>query len=226
MFKVKTHFNLSPAEYEQMRHGLAERCHDLLRQKLLTLGNAVSSVLEVGTGTGRMLAELAAAFPDKQFLGIDVEPRMIAYAQAKYRRPNLTYRLSDLADGAALPRCQFVYSIDLIHHLHDPLTCFQNLRRAMAPGGTWLAVEPNIFNPLVLFSQERMRRAGYDEDHLRPWVIEPLFARAGFAIASRRYAFLFPGQIRRLPAPLHLVERACERFRFVGVSVVYSLVAQ
>jgi SAM-dependent methyltransferase len=225
--RVKTHFNVSPAEYEEMRNGhVAQRCQRLMEQALLARNGGVRTVLEMGAGTGTTLARLAAAFPAIQFLGVDVEPKMVSYARERYQLPNLTYLLSDVTRNGSLPRCQFVFSVDFIHHIHEPLRCFRTVRAALDEGEVWLAIEPNIFNPSVLLSQERMRRAGYDEDHLRPWVIEPLLREAGFAIASRRFAFVFPGQLKRLPLPLRWIERSLERFRFFGVSSVYELVAR
>jgi hypothetical protein len=91
-------------------------------------------------------------------------------------------------------------------------------------GATWLALEPNVFHPYMFWSQGRMRRAGFDEDHFRPWVTEPQLREAGFEVAERRYAFLFPGWAERVPAAVSWIEPLLERFRFLGAGVVYRLV--
>jgi hypothetical protein len=80
-----------------------------------------------------------------------------------------------------------------------------------------------VFHPYILWSQERMRRAGYDEDHFRPWKVEPLFAESGFDVLDRRYAFLFPGWVEHVPAAVTRLEAPLERFRLFGGSVVYRL---
>jgi hypothetical protein len=96
------------------------------------------------------------------------------------------------------------------------------LHSVLAPGARWLAIEPNVFHPYIFWSQERMRRAGLDEDHFRPWAVEPTLRHAGFAVADRRYAFLFPGWLEHVPPSLAWLE-PLERFRFLGGSVVYGL---
>jgi hypothetical protein len=97
------------------------------------------------------------------------------------------------------------------------------LHAVLRPGATWLAIEPNVFHPYIFWSQGRMRRAGFDEDHFRPWTVEPRFRETGFAVIDRRYAFLFPGWIERVPAAIAWLEPLLERFRLFGGSVVYRL---
>src|SRR5207248_26575 len=81
---------------------------------------------------------------------------------------------------------------------------------------TWLAVEPNVFHPYIFWSQSRLRRAGFDEDHFRPWRAEPVLRKAGFEVTERRYAFFFPGWIDRVPGTVAWLEPLLERFRLFG----------
>ena len=198
----------------------------IVAEALAQRADTVKAVIEVGAGTGKLLAQLAARFPNMHFTGVDIAPAMVNYATEKYLLDNTRYMLADVADGAVLPTSQFVYSVDVIHHIHNPLRCFQVVRQALRPGDVWLALEPNIFNPAVFVGQERMRRAGFDEDHLRPWVIEPLARAAGFAVAERRYVFMFPSHLRQLPPALRQIERICERFPLCGGNVVHLFVAR
>ena len=224
---MKTHLNLSPAEYETRRAGhLEQRRCALVKEAIAAQPGGARHVLELGSGTGKLLADVASTFPAIQFHGVDVDERMVAYAQGTYRAPNLRYSVADITRNGYPQECDFVYSIDVIHHLHDHLSGFVAVRNALRDGGSWLAVEPNIWHPYVTLQQERMKRAGLEEEHLRPWVVEPLFREAGLAVASSRYHHLFPASVARLPAPLERLERRLERFRFLGGSVVYRLVRQ
>jgi SAM-dependent methyltransferase len=222
----KSHFTLSAAQYEQARRGhLDDRRRDLVMTALAARADHVRTVIEIGFGSGRLLAECAVRFPHIIFRGVEVDPKMVAYAREHYRAPNLSYDLVDVTTQPPALHCEFVYSIDVIHHIHEPLAFFRAVRGLLATDGTWLAIEPNIFHPYILYQQERMRRRGLDEDHFRPWRLLPLLRQAGFEVTKRRFAFVFPGSIRRLPRQLARLERCVENCRFLGGSVTYLLSA-
>jgi trans-aconitate methyltransferase len=220
---MQTHFNLTPAEYEARREGAVEDRRRLLIRSEIDAVAGVMHVIELGCGPGKFLSELARDYPEIQFTGIDINPAMIDHARRTHCGANLRYELRDIVDGADADAAQFIFSIDVLHHVHRLDAFFQAVNRLLPPGGVWLAVEPNIYHPFIYYSQERMKRAGFDEDHFRPWQAEPLLAGAGFQIASRSYASVFPGTIRRLSPPLSWLERCLENWRFVGGSVVYRL---
>lgn len=223
---MRTHFNLSAAEYESSRHGAVEqRRHLLVRQTIDSLPPGVKNAVELGCGPGKFLADLADDYPALEFLGIDINPAMIEHASQRHQRPNLRYEVRNIIGDGGSP-AQFAFSIDVLHHIHHLDEFFRAVVRLLSPEGVWLAIEPNIFHPYIYYSQERMRRAGFDEDHFRPWITEPLMRDAGFVIESRSYASLFPGAVRRLPQFLGRFERLCENHRFLGGSVVYRLRGQ
>lgn len=180
-------------------------------------------MLEIGCGPGGLLAELADERPDLEFVGVDVEPKMIEYATESHRRGNVHYELVDLAEERPPFAADFAFSIDLLHHVQALPPFIEGIRAVLAPGANWLVIEPNIFHPFIFWSQGRMKRAGLDEDHFRPRAGEQAFRAAGFTVTARRYAFLFPGWVERVPRALAWAEPALERFRLLGGSVVYLL---
>lgn len=182
-----------------------------------------ATVLEVGCGPGALVAQLASEHPDGQFVGVDADPRMIEYAGTHHPEENVRYELADFVQRRPAVVADCAYSVDVLHHVHDLDGFLQGLSETLRPGAVWLAIEPNVFHPYIFWSQGRMRRAGLDEDHFRPWVVEPKLCDAGFAVKERRYAFLFPGCVRSVSRPLWRLESALERFRLVGGSVVYRL---
>lgn len=179
--------------------------------------------MDIGCGPGALLSELAARHPEAGFLGLDVEPKMIEHARERHARENVRYELLDLGEERAGVLADFAYSVDLLHHVHDVPRFLRGVRSLLRRGATWLAIEPNAFHPYIFWSQRRMRRAGFDEDHFRPWRFEPRLKEAGFEVSDRRYAFFFPGWIDRVPAAIAWVEPPLERFRLFGGSVVYHL---
>lgn len=148
---------------------------------------------------------------------------MVAYATRRYSAPNLEFTCGDVLSLGDERVFDLTYSIDVIHHFHEYLAEFRRIRKVLGGAGAWLAIEPNIWHPYVTLQQERMRRAGYDEDHLRPWAVEPLFRQANLRIRSRTYLHLLPGGMRKVAPWLQKVERSLERARLLGGSVVYTL---
>jgi trans-aconitate methyltransferase len=221
---LKTHFNLTASEYEQSRTGhLHRRRRDLVADELAARAAPGSRVLEIGCGPGALLADLASKHDEVEFVGIDVEPKMIGHARERHARDNVRFELVDLRGETPDEQADFAFSIDVLHHVGDLGPFLAGVHDSLRPHATWLAIEPNVFHPYILLSQERMRRAGYDEGHFRPWKVEPLFADAGFELLDRRYAFFFPGWMQRVPAPVARIEPPLERFRLLGGSVVYRL---
>jgi len=226
MRKARTHLEVTPAEYDRLRSGhLERRRREIVRDALKRVVPSGGRVLEIGCGTGSLLAELAADRPDVEFLGVDVESKMIEYARAHHAAPNVRFERADAAEVALGPEASYdlAVSVDVLHHVPGLRPLVMSVRRLLCPGGRWLAIEPNVFHPYVFLSQERMRRAGLGEDHFRPRIGERIFREAGLAIDERRYALFFPGWIERVPRPVAWIEPLLERFRLLGGSVVYRL---
>ena len=222
---VKTHFNLTPQEYDQLRRGhLARRRVDWLAEVIGLHKHQSCSVLEIGSGTGSTLSALATRFPNCEFVGVEIIPEMVSFAKQQHRRDNVRFEVRDIIqEPLASDGFDIAFSIDVLHHIHAlPRFCVA-ISQCLKRPGIWVAIEPNIFHPYILFHQERMRRAGFDEDHFRPWQVEPVIRDAGFVIHSRRYAFAVPGWVGRVPTSLERLERLIERIRPFGGSIVYEL---
>lgn len=218
----KSHFSLSAKEYEDVRGGhLEERRISLVEEAIDKYSSQIRYVLEIGFGTGKIMAHLATKYPSITFVGTEVEPKMVIHAQKQYPRNNATYLLVSDSGLSHVQRYDFVYSIDVLHHIHDSDLFLSTIRSYMNEDARWLMIEPNIWHPYIYYQQNRMRRNGLDEDQFRPWVFMPIFRRNSLTIYARRYAFLFPGIFKRIPGTLQSVEQRLERFRLLGGSVVY-----
>jgi trans-aconitate methyltransferase len=221
---VSSHFEISPEEYERSREGhMQRRRQELVSATLRAHAVPNSLIVELGCGPGSLIASLADEWPGKRFLGLDLEERMIEHARRVHVRANLSFDVVDLQIEAPPARADVVFSVDLVHHVHDLPAFLGNVRRLLATGGAWVLMEPNMLHPYVLVSQERMRRRGLDEDHFRSRQFESLLSPAGLAVENKRTMFVFPGRVGRVPRPLASIERAVERVPFLGGSVAYVL---
>jgi trans-aconitate methyltransferase len=219
---VSSHFELPPSEYERRRAGhMQRRRQELVSEALRARAPSGTLAVELGCGPGALIASLADERPDLRFLGLDVDERMIEHAQRAHAAPNLSFAVADLEAEAPAVEAQIVFSVDLVHHVHDLDAFLRNVTGLLTPGGTWVLAEPNVFHPYVFLLQERMRRRGLDEDHFRPWRFETGLRRAGLTVERKRTAFAVPGWVQRVPQPVARVERVAERVPFLGGSVVY-----
>lgn len=103
-------------------------------------------VLDVGTGPGRLLVEIARARPDAEVTGVDVEPAMVELAQRAARAEGLGERVRvEVANVAELPLEAF--SVDAavatltVHHWPDADRAVRELVRVVRPGGSLLVVD-------------------------------------------------------------------------------------
>ncbi len=220
---MKTHFELSPAEYEQSRQGhLHRRRIELVAAEVARVPSG-EVVLELGSGSGDVLAAVARTRPDVRFVGIDLDEAMVEYAAATHAGPNVTYERRDLVTAPPELRAGLVFGIDVLHHVPRAETFVAAVARLLAAGGRWLAIEPDSRNPYIWLHQERMRRAGLDEDHFRRQAFERAAAGAGLTIAGHSTAFVVPGAVQRVPDAVARVEEFLERVSVIGGSVVYRL---
>ena len=198
-----------------------QRRREELVANVLRRAHSGAIAVELGCGPGALVASLAETRPDLGFLGLDVDEAMIEHARRTHVASNLSFEVADLEAETPSVEAPVLFSVDLIHHVHDHDAFLANVVGILAPGGTWVLAEPNVFHPYVFLLQERMRRRGLDEDHFRPWRFESALERAGLVVESRRTAFAVPGWVQSVPLPVQRVERVVERVPVLGGSVVY-----
>jgi ArsR family transcriptional regulator len=103
----------------------------------------VGRVLDIGTGTGRMLEVLAPRID--QGLGIDASRAMLALARVRLAKPEFSHVGVRLADMYALPLRDASFDIVLLqmvlHYAEDPGKAVAEARRVLAPGGTVIVVD-------------------------------------------------------------------------------------
>lgn len=113
------------------------------------------AVADVGCGHGHSTVLMAQAFPNSRFHGFDVHPASVA--AARQHSTGLGERVSfDVARATDYPGDAFrlICFFDCLHDLGDPIAAARHARKALAPGGTVMLVEP--------FTNDRL------EDNLNP----------------------------------------------------------
>lgn len=143
----------------------------------------VRLLLDLGTGTGRML-ELLAERCD-QGVGIDMSHAMLAIARSNLERRGLTHCQVRHGDLFHLPYDNA--SVDLItihqvlHYLNDPERALQEAARVLEPGGRVLVIDFAPHEHEFLRDEHAHRRLGIDDEQMQHWL-----SRAGLTGCRHR----------------------------------------
>ena len=132
-----------------------DRVHDALVRVLRPLLRGIEAprVLDVGCGTGRLLARLRTELPKAELSGVDASAGMIEVARGKAELA--TVRL-EVASAAALPFedawFDAVLSTMSFHHWDDQAAGLRGVARRLRPGAPLLLVDVyavGLLAPLV-----------------------------------------------------------------------------
>lgn len=159
------------------------------------------SLLDIGTGTGRILQVLAPHIGSG--LGIDLSHDMLAVARANLDRRlarNCQVRHGDMYQLPAQDGSFAAVTLhQVLHFADDPLAVLAEARRVLRPGGHLVVVDLAHHELEALRTEKRHRRLGFPDAEMLDWL-----AGLGFEAPPPRR---FPGQdlnvvlwaARRLP---------------------------
>jgi len=103
------------------------------------------TVLDIGSGTGTLLAALAARHPAAHLAGLDADGRMLARARTKLDAAPRVLLLQAYAQALPFRSAAFdvVVSTLIFHHLPTPVKrmALAEVRRVLKPGGRFLLAD-------------------------------------------------------------------------------------
>jgi len=101
-------------------------------------------VADVGCGYGASTIILAKAFPRSTFVGFDYHATSIEQAQTRAAQAGVGDRVRfEVASAKSYPGIyDLVTCFDCLHDMGDPEGAAVRVRQTLAPGGTWMIVEP------------------------------------------------------------------------------------
>jgi ubiquinone/menaquinone biosynthesis C-methylase UbiE len=132
----------------------------------------IQALLDLGTGTGRML-ELLAPLAARA-IGIDQSPAMLAVARARLERAGLRNVQLRQGDIYAVPVERNGYDLvvlhQVLHYLDDPGRALREAARVLRPGGRLLVVDFAPHAEEALRESHAHRRLGFGPDEIASYL--------------------------------------------------------
>jgi ubiquinone/menaquinone biosynthesis C-methylase UbiE/DNA-binding transcriptional ArsR family regulator len=159
------------------------------------------SLLDLGTGTGRMLELFGADI--ERGLGIDLSLDMLSLARARIERAGLRHcsvRQGDIYD-LAVPANSFdvVLIHQVLHFLDDGARAIREAARVLAPSGRLLVIDFAPHDLEFLREEHAHRRLGFAPETVSQWM-----SAAGLDIGMHRSLAPEPGSDGKIAVSLWL----------------------
>lgn len=180
---AQDYFRAHAHEWDAIRRLHAPEAEVESAIKSILSGVRIGSLLDLGTGTGRILELFSGEM--ERGLGIDLSADMLAVARANLERAgvrNATVRQGDIYN-LALPRDAFDVVIvhQVLHFLEDAPRALKEAARVLRPGGRLLVVDFDPHDLEFLRDEHAHRRLGFAPEIMESWLTQ-----AGLAPQSHR----------------------------------------
>lgn len=174
-------------------------------------GVPVRELLDIGTGTGRMLELLGPQV--ERAVGVDLSREMLAVARVNLEHAQLRNCTLRHADTYALPftqpRFDLVVLHQVLHFLERPAEAIAEAARVLKPDGRLVIIDfaPHTLEPLR--AEHAHRRLGFTDAEIREWVTgagliaEPPVELPGDPLTVTIWPALAPHPGGLQPAPVH-----------------------
>jgi ubiquinone/menaquinone biosynthesis C-methylase UbiE len=196
---AQAYFRRHAAEWDRIRklHIADAAVEDAISAALAD--KTIRSLLDLGTGTGRMLELFGADI--ERGLGLDMSLDMLSLARARLDRAGLRHcsvRQGDIYD-LALPKDSFdaVIIHQVLHFLDDCPRAIREAARVLRPGGRLLVIDFAPHDLEFLREEHAHRRLGFAPETVAQWI-----EAAGLDLAKQQT--LAPGPDGKIAVSLWL----------------------
>ncbi len=165
--------------------------HEQLEKYLRFLVPAGASVLEIGCGTGELLASLAPG----RGVGVDISPEMVHVARQNF--PDLEFLVDDLECLEINQTFDYVIVAETIGHVDDIQQAFRELHKVCTPETRVIIIYYNyLWAPVMKFAEFTGIRMRQSLQHWLPLQdIANLLFLEDFDVVKKGYRVLMPLKI-------------------------------
>lgn len=170
--RAEDYFHRVAARWDEIRslYVQDDEVEALLRR--LIARERVSDLLDIGTGTGRIL-EILAGHVDRA-TGVDLSPDMLMIARSKLERArlrNCVVRKGDMYHLPVAPGSFDAVTIhQVLHYAERPLQAIEEAARVLRPGGRLFIVDFQAHALDFLRDDHEHRWLGFDETSIKTWL--------------------------------------------------------
>lgn len=179
---------------------IAHHPRERVERVLGTLGTLQGKmVVDVGTGTGVLIPYLASRVgPEGSILALDLSPRMIEAARAKYCADNLSFEVADFLDWQAARPADVIIAYSCFPHFDEPGAFWDSAARNLVDGG--LALVAHIEGRIRINAMHGTRAPGVSRPLPPARELAAMAERRGFetlSLADEEDAYLVLARLDR-----------------------------
>lgn len=186
------YFAQNAASWDEIRtHHVAET---EVEQALLEIAGEgpFNAVLDIGTGTGRVLELFAPHF--RSAVGIDASREMLGIARANLETAKIQNCEVRLGDVYNMPVERNAYDLIVIHQvlhfLDDPAAALREAARSLSPWGRLVLVDFAPHEKEFLRNEHQHQRLGFETETIHGW-----FADVGLSVGKTRALSMEGGSV-------------------------------
>lgn len=168
---AQAYFRANAPQWDELRRLHADEARVERALTDLLPPESVGTLLDVGTGTGRMLTLYAPHI--REGLGVDMSREMLAVARANLDAAGASHCQARLGDLYHLP-CEdashdAVTVHQVLHYVERPAAALRECARVLTPGGRLLVVDFAPHEREDLRDRHQHRRLGFAHDQVAGW---------------------------------------------------------